>query len=128
MTLHLTDWEITSDTSPESALRLPDASGHWMLTWLPGELLTREQALSGMVVDEILSDPALVDDLAALDLAGLHAAELGIDVEDAIIRLSVRLLERSAEQDRPQGSPAHHGAVSLRRPRAADHDLSGTPS
>ncbi|MFF0456906.1 hypothetical protein [Nocardia africana] len=96
MTLHITDWLMTSDVTPESAQRLPSLPGQWLLSWLPGELLTQEQALSGMIVDEILSDPAFVDDLGAVEMATLHAAELGITLDEAVIRLCARVLERTA--------------------------------
>ncbi len=127
MTLHITDWKITSDASPEFAQRSTSRPDHWVLSWLPGELLTREQARSGMVVDDILSDLTLVDDMTALEMAALHAADLGISMEDAVIRLAARLLERSAERGHTQ-VPPHHTAISARCPRATDHDLSGAPS
>ncbi len=127
MTLHITDWKITSDVSPESAHRLVSHPGSWTLSWLPGELLTRRQAHSGMLVDDILSDLDLVDDMSALEMAALHAAELGISMDDAVIRLCARIIERTGEPGRAQ-VPPHRAAVSPRRPRTADHDLSGAPS
>jgi hypothetical protein len=158
MTLHITAWLITSDVTPESAQRLPSLPGQWLLSWLPGELLTQEQALSGMIVDEILSDPAFVDDLGAVEMATLHAAELGITLDEAVIRLCARVLERTAlrsgdtgpgdiepgdigpgdrgpsatEYGPVRGHPhlphAHRTPIALHRPRHTDHDLSAAPS
>ncbi|AHH16149.1 hypothetical protein NONO_c13460 [Nocardia nova SH22a] len=127
MTLHITDWKITSDVSPESAHRLVSHPGGWMLSWLPGELLTREQAHSGMLVDDILSDLDLVDDMTALEMAALHAAELGISMDDVVIRLCARVIERTPEPGRAPVPPPHRGTVSSRRRRNTGHDLSGTP-
>lgn len=161
MTLQITDWSITSDVTPESAQRLPSLPGQWLLSWLPGELLTQEQALSGMIVDDILSDPSLVDDLAAIEMAALHCAELGIGLDEAVVRLCARVLERTAlgsdltdpDSINPGTTEPHdsepgdigpgfaeygrgrthlpyppHAAVSPRRARHTDHDLSAAPS
>jgi hypothetical protein len=93
MALHVSDWSITSDLTPEFAYFLPTAtSGHWALSWLPGVALTRAQAHSGMVLDEILSDPRLVHNALARELAALRAAELGLDLRDALLHLFARTL------------------------------------
>ncbi|MEU0538344.1 hypothetical protein ABZ319_00630 [Nocardia sp. NPDC005978] len=95
MALTVTEWLITSDTTPETAHYIPTArGGEWVLSWLPDRALNREQAISGMVLDEFLSDPAPADDVFALELADVRAAQLGIELEDAILRLCARMLER----------------------------------
>ncbi|MFI5782987.1 hypothetical protein [Nocardia sp. NPDC051570] len=100
MALQSTDWFITSDITPEFAQYLPAASGggHWSLSWLPEFTLTRDQAMSGMVLDETLSDSRLVDNCLAAELAAYHAAEIGIGLELAMFRLFMRTLDR----DKPQ--------------------------
>ncbi|MGW4247219.1 hypothetical protein [Nocardia sp. NPDC004722] len=96
MTLHLTDRSITSDITPEVAYYIPDpGGGSWMLSWLPGRLLTREQALEGMRLDELLSDP-LVEGEAALWAGGVSAASLGVDLTEVVVRLVARIAERDA--------------------------------
>ncbi|ATL66097.1 hypothetical protein [Nocardia terpenica] len=103
MALDITAWLITSDVTPEFAQYLPTATGgYWTLSWLPELPLTREQALSGMVLDETLSDPRLVDNRLAFELAALRATELGIDVQLALIRLYTRIADRD---DRPSHDP-----------------------
>ncbi|MET9026075.1 hypothetical protein ABZW96_10660 [Nocardia sp. NPDC004168] len=98
MALDITDSIITSDITPEKAWLLPLPSGAaWELSWLPSVSLTREQAMSGMVLDEILSDPGTLTNDLALELAAIHAAELGVTLRDVLIRLYIRITERDAE-------------------------------
>jgi hypothetical protein len=98
MALDITQSIITSDITPESARLLPFSTGTaWQLSWLPTVTLTREQAVSGMVLDEMLSDPATLTSDLALELAAIHAAELGISLRDVLLRLYVRIAERDNE-------------------------------
>ncbi|MBF6334995.1 hypothetical protein IU450_03750 [Nocardia abscessus] len=95
MALDITDSIITSDITPESARLLSFSSGAaWELSWLPTVTLTREQAVSGMVLDEMLSDPGTLTSDLALELAAIRAAELGISLRDVLIRLYIRIAER----------------------------------
>ncbi|WP_067658836.1 hypothetical protein [Nocardia harenae] len=94
MALHITTSTIFSTISPEQA-RL-DGSGAWRLDWLPDLPLTRDQAVSGMVLDEVLSDPATVHDGMAVELARLRAADLGLDLTQVLLRLFLRIQERDA--------------------------------
>ncbi|MCM6778089.1 hypothetical protein NDR87_31870 [Nocardia sp. CDC159] len=98
MTLRISAWLITSDVTPEFAQYLPTATGgYWSLSWLPEVALTRDQAISGMVLDETLSDPRLVHNRVAYELSAFRAAELGISLEQALIRLFGRILDHDAE-------------------------------
>ncbi len=49
MNIRITDEAMTSDTTPHSTR--PDADG-WAVTWLPGRVLTRNQAITAMVLAE----------------------------------------------------------------------------
>lgn len=95
MALRITDELIASDVTPEVARRVPDSiDGQWFLSWLPDYPLTREQAISGMVLDEILSAPEPADDGFAMELATLRADSLGLDLPEVVLRLSARIVER----------------------------------
>ncbi|MCM6778084.1 hypothetical protein NDR87_31845 [Nocardia sp. CDC159] len=95
MTLELTRAAIVSDITPETAELISGPEGDfWTLSWLPGRRLTREQAVHGMVLDEILSDPMLLDDAEALELAAVRAAELGLELERAVTLLCLRVVHR----------------------------------
>ncbi|MCM6772152.1 hypothetical protein NDR87_02325 [Nocardia sp. CDC159] len=103
MALQISDWFITSDITPEFAQYLPAATGggHWHLSWLPELTLTRDQAMSGMVLDETLSDLRLVDNGVAVDLAAFHAAEIGIDLDQAMFRLFMRSFDDTSRAEPP---------------------------
>ncbi|WP_019928442.1 hypothetical protein [Nocardia sp. BMG111209] len=95
MTLYTTDWSISSDITPERAFRISrDTAKAWQLSWLDGRMLTRDQAIIGMELDELLSDPDRVDDRAQLSRIDDHAGRLGIVSEQAIILLHRRIVER----------------------------------
>ena len=98
MTLELTNWLITSDITPETARYVPTVDGDsWLLSWLPGRILTRDQAISAMVLDETLSDPNPEDYVIALELAAIRAEDLGLDLPQAIVLLHARILERDRQ-------------------------------
>ncbi|WP_194853025.1 hypothetical protein [Nocardia sp. SYP-A9097] len=94
MALAFTTWLITSDVTPEIALRSTTSEQDWELSWLPDRKLTFEQAVSGMVLDEILSDPAPADGEIALELAAIRAGELGTTLREVVVRLSIRVAQR----------------------------------
>ncbi|MBF6098657.1 hypothetical protein [Nocardia cyriacigeorgica] len=98
MTIYATDWSMTSDITPETAHRVPgDFLMPWRLSWLPDRRLSAEQARAGMELDEIVSDPALVYDQAALARGAHCAGMLGLLWEHAIVLLSKRLSARLRE-------------------------------
>jgi hypothetical protein len=100
MALVITAWTITSDLTPESARYT--GAGHWSLSWLPGATLTRDQALSGMILDDTLSDLRLADNSLAAEVAALHAAALGMSLAQALIRLYTRTTPEIADEGRNQ--------------------------
>ncbi|MFG1793212.1 hypothetical protein [Nocardia sp. NPDC049149] len=102
MTLHSTEWTITSDITPEWAIRVPQDDEHeWMLSWLHGRLLTRDQAIIGMELDELLSVPDLVYDCWHLSLVHDYANRLGVLLEDAVILLAVQIMARLLTAEAP---------------------------
>ncbi|MQY22197.1 hypothetical protein [Nocardia macrotermitis] len=114
MTIETTDWAMSSDRTPEHAWRVAAAGvAVWRLSWLPDHRLTFDQARAGMELDELLSDPAIVHDLAAHRRVSEHSATLGVRYEHAVVLLARRMLERLRR---------HSGG---RTPREAEPVLSG---
>ncbi|MFC9434200.1 hypothetical protein [Nocardia sp. NPDC057030] len=103
MTIHTTEWTMTSDITPESAYR--DGARVWRLSWLPGRGLTEAQARAGMELDELLSDPHVVHDRIAQARVDGYADRLGMVREQVIILLAKRMAERLHEELRRAGDP-----------------------
>ncbi|UGT43911.1 hypothetical protein LTV02_11205 [Nocardia yamanashiensis] len=95
MTIDISSRAMVSDLTPEFAFRAHGFTEEvWRLSWLPEHRLTWEQAWAGMELDEILSDPHIVDDHGAHATAADRAARLGIGVEHAVLVLARRMAER----------------------------------
>ncbi|QLY30557.1 hypothetical protein [Nocardia huaxiensis] len=94
MALFITPWSITSDVTPEICTCAPVSGDFWVSSWLSDRILTLDQAISAMTLDEILSDPDPVDGDTALELAGFRAAELGLTLAEVVVRLAVRVAQR----------------------------------
>ncbi|MEC3917367.1 hypothetical protein [Nocardia sp. CDC160] len=94
--LHISDQAMHSQHTPEFAFRVPGApdTADWQLSWLPGRRLTRGEALLGMILDEVLSNPDLLDDPAIGDLAVGAAAGMGLDLREALQALAQRWVQR----------------------------------
>ncbi|MFE3193095.1 hypothetical protein ACFXHA_29085 [Nocardia sp. NPDC059240] len=99
MSLRISGRAITSDMTPETAHLVPGPrGGAWVLSWLPGWDLTQEQAIDGMALDEMLSDPSAIEGELALELATLRAESIGLGLEDVVVRLAARIFERDRIQ------------------------------
>ncbi len=95
--LTITDTDMTSDTTQHRAAVEPGAVVEggptaWKVTWLPGRLLTRNQAISALTLAEMLIERAhiLADPAAKLwwHVDG-WAEELGLSRADAVAMASV---------------------------------------
>ncbi|QBS43644.1 hypothetical protein [Nocardia sp. CS682] len=87
------DTVMVSAVSPESAFRRA-GKDNWGLSWLPDRDLTFTQALAGMELDRLLSNPELAHDATTHARLDLLADQLGLPVAQAVTLLSERLVER----------------------------------
>ena len=85
MNIRITDEAMTSDTTPHSARAEGDG---WTVTWLPGRVLTRNQATTAMVLAETVAGG--VGDHADKQWLFIEewANELGITGADAVDKIS----------------------------------------
>ncbi|WP_433724440.1 hypothetical protein ACQP0C_27310 [Nocardia sp. CA-129566] len=87
--LHVTQFSVTSPNSAEYAATTADGTreDRWRLSWLPGRVLTLEQALCAMVLDEILIAHELDSDTMLRVMHDL-AAHLAMPLHQILTRLS----------------------------------------
>lgn len=96
MTVYATPWTMTSDRTPEYAFRRDGSErSDWQLSWFADRRLTREQALAGLELDELVSNPDLIEDAVAHAAIADRADVLGIDWQDAIVLLARGMIARS---------------------------------
>lgn len=105
MTLTITGTTITSDQNPHTARRAPSRPHHWEVSWLPGQAMDRNTAITAMV----LADTAGQGDLHEGHRLWPHiqswAAELGLTGPDAIARASQPPRGLDLGQERASGQP-----------------------
>jgi hypothetical protein len=87
MTLTINDTTMTSDQTAHTARHAPEPNG-WEVSWLPGQTLDRNTAITAM----ILADTAAGSDLHEGHRLWPHiqgwAGELGLTGHDAVARAS----------------------------------------
>jgi hypothetical protein len=110
MSLTITDTTMTSDHSAHTARHAPGGQQQWKVSWLPGQLLDRNAAITAMV---------LADTAAAADPHEGHrlwphiqswAAELGLTAPDAIAQASQPPGGSNRQQDQPSRQPEREAA------------------
>jgi hypothetical protein len=105
MTLTINDTTMTSDQTPHTARLAPCRPHHWEVSWLPGQILDRNTAITAM----ILADTAAQADLHEGHRLWPHiqgwAAELGLTGPDAIAQVSQPPHDLDPGQDRGSGQP-----------------------
>ncbi|MEV6215748.1 hypothetical protein [Nocardia sp. NPDC051833] len=88
------EWLVTSSVAQEAAFRIdlpgPDR-GRWTLSYLPGVALTEAQAISGLVLAEmILLDTDFRTTGLDREIAELRAAEFGLTLTTVMALLAAR--------------------------------------
>ena len=95
MTLTINDTTMTSDQTPHTARYAPDRNG-WEVSWLPGQTLDRNTAITAMILADTTAEPGPARGAPAL---AAHP-ELG----------------RRARPHRPRGSSRSLPATARRHP------------
>ena len=105
MTLTINDTTMTSDQTAHTARQAPGHQHGWEVSWLPGQILDRNTAITAM----ILADTAAEQDLHEGHRLWPHiqgwAAELGLTGPDAISRTSQPLASPRHQHDRESEPP-----------------------
>jgi hypothetical protein len=105
MTLTINDTTMTSDRTTHTARQAPGPQHRWEVSWLPGQTLDRNTAVTAM----ILADTAAQADLREGHRLWPHiqgwAEELGLTAPDAITRVTQPPRDTSRHQERASGQP-----------------------
>jgi len=109
VTLRIDDTAMSSDRTAHTARHAPERNG-WEVSWLPGQTLDRNSAITAMV----LADTAAERDLAEGHRLWPHiqswAAELGLTAPDAIAQASLPPSGINRQQDQPSRQPDREAA------------------
>ena len=104
MTLRIDDTTMTSDQTAHTARHAPDRHG-WEVSWLPGQTLDRNTAITAM----ILADTAAEHDLHEGHRLWPHiqgwAEELGLTGPDAIAQTSQPPSDINRQQEHASRQP-----------------------
>jgi hypothetical protein len=98
MTVTITDTAITSDRSGCTARHSPDRNG-WEVSWLPGQLLDRNTAITAMILADTAAGHDLHDGHPLWPHIQSWAAELGLTALGALSRVSQPPENMSTGQD-----------------------------
>ena len=87
MTLTISDTTMTSDQTAHTAQHAPDRGG-WEVSWLFGQTLDRNSAITAMVLADHAGEPDLNERHRLWPFIQSWAAELGLTGSDAINQAS----------------------------------------
>ena len=87
MTLTINDTTMTSDHSVHTARRALDRNG-WEVSWLPGQILDRNTAITGMTLADAAAEHDLDERRQLWPSIQSWAAEFGLTAPEAIARAS----------------------------------------
>ena len=85
MTLTINDSSMTSDRTAHTARHTPDHNG-WEVSWLPGQTLDRNAAITAMVLADTTAEPGLHEGHRLWPFVQGWAEELGLTAPEAIAR------------------------------------------
>jgi hypothetical protein len=99
-----------NDQNPHTA-RLAPGGGHaWEVSWLPGEVLNRNSAITAMVLADTTGTPDLHEGHRLWPHIEGWAAELGMTGSDAITLASQPPGDRSRQQEQASRQPDREAA------------------
>ncbi len=110
MTLTINDTIMSSDQTSHTARLAPGRQHDWEVSWLPGQVMGRNTAITAM----ILADTAAEEDLHEGHRLWPHiqgwAAELGLTGPDAIARVSQPARDLDRHREPASGPPDREAA------------------
>ena len=109
MALTINDTTMTSDQTVHAARRAPSGHG-WEVSWLPGQTLDRNTAITAMTLADTATEPGLRQDHRLWPHIQSWAEELGLTAPDAISRISQPPGDHHRQQDQAGRQPDREAA------------------
>jgi hypothetical protein len=107
--LTINDTTMTSDQTAHTARHAPDRNG-WEVSWLPGQTLDRNAAITAMVLADTTAEPSLHEGHRLWPHIQSWAAELGLTAPDAIARASQPPGDINRQQEQASRQPDREAA------------------
>ena len=109
MALTINDTAMTSDQTAHSARQAPCGHG-WEVSWLPGQTLDRNTAITAMVLADIAAERDLREGHRLWPHIQSWAGELGLTAPEAIAQASQPPSEINRQQEQASRQPGHEAA------------------
>jgi hypothetical protein len=109
VTLTITDMTMTSDQTGHTARHAPDRNG-WEVSWLPGQTLDRNTAITAMTLADSTAEPDLNKGHWLWPFVQAWAEELGLISSDAIAQASQPPSAHNRQQEPPSRQPDREAA------------------
>src|SRR5690348_17290769 len=102
MSLTINDTTMTSDQSPHTARQVPGHRHGWEVTWLPGQILDRDTAITAMILADIAATGDIHPEHRLWPAVQSWSAEVGLTAPDAITRASQPPPEAARQPQPPE--------------------------
>ena len=109
MTLTITDTTMTSDQTAHTARHAPEQNG-WAVSWLPGQILDRNTAITAMILADTTAQAHLQEGHRLWPFVQGWAAELGLTAPDAIVKTSQPPSDLNRQQEQASRQPDREAA------------------
>jgi hypothetical protein len=109
VTLTINDSSMSSDRTAHTAQHAPDRNG-WEVSWLPGQALDRNSAITAMVLADTTAEPDLREGHRLWPHIQSWAEELGLTAPDAISRIAQPPVGIDRQQEQPNRQPDREAA------------------
>jgi hypothetical protein len=109
VTLRIDDTTMTSDQTAHTARQSPSGHG-WEVSWLPGQTLDRNSAITAMILADTTAEPDLHEGHRLWPFVQGWAAELGLTAPDAIAKTSQPPSDLNRQQEQVSRQPDREAA------------------
>jgi hypothetical protein len=110
MTLTINNTTMTSDQTAHTARQTPGRQPGWEVSWLPGQTLDRNTAITAMTLADTATEPDFREGHRLWPHIQGWAEELGLTAPDAIARVSQPPSDLNRQQEPASRQPDREAA------------------